>query len=315
MKVVALAGGVGGAKLANGLSKILHPDDFTVIVNTGDDFLHCGLYVSPDLDTVTYTLAGINNLATGWGRINETWNVHSERETSGFPAWFKLGDKDLALHLERTRLIQEGFSLTYITQHICQSFGISCNILPMTNSSVKTIVDTIEMGKLSFQEYFVKHNFQPRVKSIEFEGIESAALSEEIRIAVSSCDLVVICPSNPFVSIQPILSIPGMDQLLHSKPVVAISPIIGGNVVKGPAAKMFNEMGMISSSSNVARFYRGLISGFVLDKNDQSDKKEIDQWGIISLVTDTLMLNLESQIRLAKETIEFGNKFVEGIQV
>lgn len=314
MKVIALAGGVGGAKLANGLSRILSAGDLTVIVNTGDDFRYSGLYICPDLDTVTYTLAGLNNPTNGWGRIDETWNVNEERKARGYPSWFQLGDKDLALHMERSRLLEEGNSLTQITQHISRIYQISQTILPMTDSMVRTVVNTKELGKLVFQEYFVKHKFQPQVISLEFDGILSAKPTNEVETALSSCDLVVICPSNPFVSIYPIISIPGMQRLIQNKPVIAVSPIIGGKAVKGPAAKMFCELGMIPSSYNVAKFYRGLIQGFVLDKTDETEVNEIDQWGIISMVTDTLMVDIESQTRLAMQVINFGSTLAKGNQ-
>jgi LPPG:FO 2-phospho-L-lactate transferase len=312
MKIVALAGGVGGAKLANGLSKLLPPDELTVIVNTGDDFVHLGLYICPDIDTVAYTLAGVNNPITGWGRENETWEVHLERERNGFPVWFRLGDKDLALHLERTRLSEAGRSLTEITQKLTQALGVTHTILPMTNSIVRTMVNTQEMGKLPFQEYFVKYRFQPQITSIEFEGIENANISQEVSEALFTCDAVIICPSNPFVSINPILSILGFRDMLKKKTVVAVSPIIGGLAVKGPAAKMFTELGIIPSSANVANFYRDVINGFVYDKIDQLDEKVINQWGIISLVTDTLMIDTYSQKRLAMEVINFCSSLMEG---
>ncbi len=314
MKITALAGGVGGAKLANGLAKILPPDNFSVIVNTGDDFIHCGLYICPDIDTVTYTLAGVNNTVTGWGREDETWQVQSAREKNGYPAWFRLGDKDLALHLERTRLVEEGYSLTEITRKISRALGVSHSIFPMTNSIVRTIVDTQELGKLAFQEYFVKYHFQPQINSIQFEGIEKAEISQEVEKVLSNCDAVIICPSNPFVSINPILSIPGFKDRLENKIVVAVSPIIGGSAVKGPAAKMFREFGFTPSSAMVANFYRGVINGFVYDKIDNLDEKVVSQWGIISLVTDTLMVDAHAQTRLAQEIIRFCNNLIEGSQ-
>lgn len=314
MKVVALAGGVGGAKLANGLSRILPAGDLTIVVNTGDDFRYSGLYICPDLDTVTYTLANLNNPITGWGRFDETWKVNEERKAWGYPSWFHLGDKDLALHMERSRLIEEGYSLTEITRYFSKIFQITQTILPMTNSVVRTMVNTKEMGKLGFQEYFVKHKFQPQLTSIELDGILSSKTTSEVETALTTCDLVIICPSNPFVSIYPIISVPGIHNLLQKKNVVAVSPIIGGNAVKGPAAKMFSELGMIPSSYNVARFYRGLIQGFILDDADETDVHLIDQWGIISMVTDTLMVDLGSQITLAKQVINFGSTLAKGNQ-
>ncbi len=312
MKVVALAGGVGGAKLVNGLSRILPFDNLSVIVNTGDDFRYSGLYICPDIDTITYTLAGLNNPITGWGRKDETWKVNEERETWGYPSWFHLGDKDLALHMERSRLIEEGYSLTEITRYFSKNFHISQTILPMTDSIVRTMINTRELGKLAFQEYFVKHKFQPRLTSIELDGIQTARISTEVEAELQSCDLVIICPSNPFVSIYPIISIPGIKRILNDKTIIAVSPIIGGKAVKGPAAKMFEELGMASSSYNVAKFYRGLIQGFILDRADETEVHLIDQWGIISMATDTLMSDLDSQIRLAKQVIKFGSTLAKG---
>ncbi len=314
MKVVALAGGVGGAKLVNGLSKILPTGNLSVIVNTGDDFRYSGLYICPDIDTITYTLAGLNNPITGWGRKDDTWKVNEERETWGYPSWFHLGDKDLALHMERTRLMEEGYTLTEITRYFSNNFHISHTILPMTDSFVRTMINTREFGKLAFQEYFVKHKFQPQLVSIELDGILNASITNEVVNELQSCDLVIICPSNPFVSIYPIISIPGMQRLLIDKTIVAVSPIIGGKAVKGPAAKMFNELGMPPSSYNVAKFYRGLIQGFILDTADETDVHLIDQWGIISMVTDTLMTDLDSQTRLAKQVIDFGSTLAKGNQ-
>jgi LPPG:FO 2-phospho-L-lactate transferase len=314
MKVTALAGGVGGAKLAFGLSRILPPENFSVIVNTGDDLTLGGLYICPDLDTVTYNLAEINDPDHGWGRRNETWYVQKEREKAGYPAWFKLGDQDLALHLERTRLLADGLTLTEVTQYISKKLTIPFTLLPMTDSIVRTMVNTKEYGRLAFQEYFVKHQFQPQITSIEFDGIDAASITKEVSTAIVECDLIVICPSNPFVSINPILSIPGLLNLLYGKTVVAVSPIVGGAALKGPAAKMFRELGYKASSANVAKFYRDILTGFIFDNCDSSEKSEIDQWGIISMVTDILMSDNNSKIRLAREVLDFGNKLIEDIQ-
>ena len=297
MKIVALAGGVGGAKLAYGLAQILPPEDLTVIVNTGDDFELLGLYICPDLDTVCYTLAGLANMETGWGLANESWKTISNVEKLGGPAWFRLGDADLATHLERTRRLKEGMSLTQITGQFCESWGIKHNILPMTDSPVRTIVDT-EEGDLAFQEYFVHRRCEPRVKGFRFDGIDSAVPVPGTVEALESADAVVICPSNPWVSVDPILQIIGK----IDRPVVGVSPIIGGKTVKGPAAKMFAELGIEPSPLAVAEHYRGLLRGFVLD---QVDKEFAHLINAKTLVTDTLMKGVAGRIRLAKDVLHF----------
>src|SRR6185503_2850541 len=255
MKIVALAGGVGGAKLAHGLAQILPPEDLTVIVNTGDDFEHYGLNICPDLDTVCYTLAGLANPTTGWGRINESWNVIENISKLGGPAWFRLGDQDLGTHLERTRRLKGGESLSQITKDFCKAWGIGHTVLPMSDQPVRTIVET-EAGELAFQEYFVHHRCEPKVKGFRFEGADRAEAVPEAKAALQSADAVVICPSNPWVSIDPILKIIP----IKNKPVYAVSPIIGGETVKGPAAKMYRELGIEPSALAVANHYRGLAT-------------------------------------------------------
>ena len=297
MKIVALAGGVGGAKLAHGLAQILAPEDLTVIVNTGDDFEHLGLYICPDLDTVCYTLAGLANPETGWGRVNETWNTIANIEKLGGPNWFRLGDQDFATHLERTRRLKAGQPLTQVTKDFCTAWGIKHTVLPMTDSPVRTIVDTDE-GELAFQEYFVHRRCEPRVKGFRFDGVEVAEPASGAREALDSADAIVICPSNPWVSVDPILRV--IQKI--NKPVVAVSPIIGGKTVKGPAAKMYAELGIEPSALAVAKHYRTLLSGFVLDTVDShlSDKIETR-----ALVTDTLMNNLTDRARLAMDVLNF----------
>ena len=281
MKIVALAGGVGGAKLAHGLAQILPPEDLTVIVNTGDDFEHLGLTICPDLDTVCYTLAGLANPETGWGRENETWNTISNIEKLGGPNWFRLGDQDFATHLERTRRLKEGQSLSQITKDFCKAWGIKQTILPMTDSPVRTIVNTDE-GELAFQEYFVHRHCEPRVKGFRFDGVEVAEPVIGAREAIESAQAIVICPSNPWVSVDPILRVISLTPTPlpegeGTKTVVAVSPIIGGKTVKGPAAKMYAELGIEPSALAVAEHYRDLLSGFVLDNTDRhlSDKIEM----------------------------------------
>ena len=300
LKIVALAGGVGGAKLAHGLAQILPPEHLTVIVNTGDDFEHYGLYVCPDLDTVCYTLAGLANPDTGWGRIDETWNAIQNASKLGGPGWFNLGDQDLGTHLERTRRLNGGQTLTQITNEFCKAWGVEHTILPMSDQPVRTIVAT-EEGELAFQEYFVHRRCEPRVSGFRFEGVEAAEPAPGALEAVQSADAVVICPSNPWVSIDPILSvIKGID-----KPVIAVSPIIGGQAVKGPAAKMFRELGIEPSALAVANHYCNLVSEFVLDRLDEQFELNIRSLNMRTLVTNTLMQSLDSRNQLASDVLAF----------
>jgi LPPG:FO 2-phospho-L-lactate transferase len=314
MKIVALAGGVGGAKLAHGLAQILPPKDLTVIVNTGDDFEHLGLSISPDLDTVCYTLAGLANPQTGWGRVDETWNTIANVKRLGGPDWFNLGDQDIATHLERTRRLKEGQSLSQITRDFCAAWGVRHTVLPMSDQPVRTIVETDE-GDLPFQEYFVHRRCEPRVKGFRFAGVDSAAPAAGTREVIQSADAVIFCPSNPWVSIDPILAVLSLTP--PSAPlsrisgegtevrVIAVSPIIGGETVKGPAAKMYAELGIQPSALAVANHYRGLLNGFVLDEVDANLAEEIH---IQTLTTNTLMKSIADRARLAQDVLNFiGN--------
>ncbi len=304
MKITAFAGGVGGAKLAHGLAQHLSPEELTIIVNTGDDFEHLGLTICPDLDTVCYTLAGLANPETGWGRVNETWNTISNIEKLGGPNWFRLGDQDFATHLERTRRLKEGKKLSEITREFCNAWGIQHAILPMSDSAVRTIVDTDE-GELPFQEYFVHRHCEPRVKGFRFDGVNSAEPVIGALEAIESSDAVIFCPSNPWVSIDPILSIPQMRQVLENKKIVAVSPIIGGKTVKGPAAKMYSELGIEPSAFAVAEHYRNVLTGFVLDTTDANLEMNVQNLTIKTLLTDTLMNNLTDRARLANDVLNF----------
>ena len=300
MKIVALAGGVGGAKLAHGLAQILPPGDLTVIVNTGDDFEHYGLYICPDLDTVCYTLAGLANPETGWGRVNETWNVIRNASKLGGPGWFNLGDQDLGTHLERTRRLKDGQFLSQITKDFCRAWGIEHEVLPMSDQPVRTIVET-EAGDLAFQEYFVHRRCEPRVKGFRFERVEAAEPAPGAREAVQSADAIIICPSNPWVSIDPILRV--LKRI--EKPVVAVSPIIGGETVKGPAAKMYRELGIEPSALAVAKHYCDLISGFVFDELDKQLEGEIRSLNMRTHVTNTLMKSHDNRKQLAMDILSF----------
>lgn len=303
MKIVALAGGVGGAKLAHGLAQNLLPEELTIIVNTGDDFEHYGLYICPDLDTVCYTLAGLANPETGWGRVNETWNAIGNASRLGGPGWFNLGDQDLGTHLERTRRMKEGHCLSEITRDFCKAWGVLHTVLPMSDSPVRTIVET-EEGDLAFQEYFVHRRCEPRVKGFRLEGADTAEPAPGAREAIRSADAVIICPSNPWVSIDPILKIVP----ITGKPVLAVSPIIGGQTVKGPAAKMYRELGIEPSALAVANHYHGLATDFVLDQVDKQLQGEIMGLSMQILVTNTLMTSHDKRSRLAQEILVFiGN--------
>ena len=300
MKIVAFAGGVGGAKLAQGLAQVLPSQDLTVVVNTGDDFEHLGLYICPDLDTVCYTLAGLANPETGWGRAGETWNTISNIEKLGGPAWFRLGDSDIATHLERTRRLKEGNSLSQVTKDFCMAWGIAPTVLPMTDSPVRTMVDSDE-GELAFQEYFVHRRCEPRVKGFRFDGANVAEPAPGVREALESSDAIVFCPSNPWVSIDPILKV--VKEV--KKPVIAVSPIIGGKTVKGPAAKMYSELGIEPSALAVAMHYRTILKGFVLDNEDKEMEDPIKRLGFATLVTNTLMNQLTDRARLANDVLNF----------
>jgi len=303
--ILALAGGVGGAKMADGLARVLPPGNLTVVVNTGDDFEHLGLAISPDLDTVCYTLAGIADPINGWGRRNECWGALEALELLGGPTWFRLGDRDIGLHLERTRRKQEGQTLTQITQHFCRAWRIPSKVLPMSDQNVSTWVDTAQ-GELPFQEYFVHRQCQPTVTGFRFQDVEAARPAPGVLEAFHGADLVVICPSNPWVSIGPILEIPGIRQVIEAQKVVAVSPLIGGKAVKGPAAKMYAELGVEPSAHSVAQHYGDLLDGFIVDKLDADEIGKIHELGIQTWVTDTLMKTTRDRVRLGKEVIDFG---------
>jgi LPPG:FO 2-phospho-L-lactate transferase len=304
LKIVALAGGVGGAKLAHGLAHVLPPEDLTVIVNTGDDFEHYGLYICPDLDTVCYTLGGLANPETGWGRANETWNVIENAAKLGGPAWFRLGDQDLGTHLERTRRLKQGQTLSQITKDFCKAWGIKQAILPMSDQPVRTIVET-EEGDLTFQEYFVHRRCEPNVTGFRFEGIESAKPAPGVREAIQAADAVILCPSNPWVSIDPILQIIPLTHRSREKPLVAISPIIGGQTVKGPAAKMYRELGIEPSAVAVARHYCDFVTDFVFDTFDKQLEGEIRSLNMRTFVTNTLMNSHDDRKELAGNVLTF----------
>jgi len=304
LKIVALAGGVGGAKLAEGLAQVLPPENLTIIVNTGDDFDHLGLRICPDLDTVCYTLAGIANPDTGWGRANETWNALDNLETLGGPTWFRIGDKDLSTHLERTRRLNHGIRLSQITHEFCRSWGVLPMVIPMSDEVVSTKVYT-DIGVMPFQEYFVQRKCQPSVKGFKFDGVEKSHSAPGILEAIELSDAILICPSNPWVSIDPILAVPRISSALAEKKVIAVSPIIGGLAVKGPAAKMFSDIGIQPSAFAVAQHYENLIKGFVFDQIDSGLIDKIFHLGISPYVTDSIMRTTEDRSRVAAEVLDF----------
>ena len=300
-KILAITGGVGGAKLALGLSKILNPDELLFLVNTGDDFQHLGLEISPDLDSLLYALSGKNNPELGWGRANETWACISELEELGADSWFRLGDRDLALHLVRTQMLNQGATLQNVADRLSESLGIDHRIAPMSNDKISTTVNTPN-GKLAFQEYFVREQCEPAVIDFDFEGIEKSTPNPVVMSWLDECDGIIICPSNPYVSVDTILSVPKYRDAFQSKPVIAVSPIVGGLAIKGPAAKMMTELGVPPTPIAVAKHYGSLLSGFVLDQTDHEQAKDI---AIPSIVTQTIMLTLQDRIRLAEQCVRF----------
>ena len=305
---LAVSGGVGGAKLALGLSHVLEPAGLTIVANTGDDFEHLGFCISPDLDTVMYTLADVANKEVGWGQAGESWQFIDALKRYEGETWFQLGDRDLATHVVRTQLLNHGLTLSEVTKHLCAKLGIRFPIVPMTDNRVATIVKTEGDEELAFQHYFVRDRCEPVVTGFRFEGIDESAAAPEFAGALEDEALasVVICPSNPFVSVAPVLDIPGVVAAIQRKniPVIAVSPIVGGQAIKGPAAKMMQELGMPQSALAVARFYAenypGLLSTFVMDTADESMRRDVEQLGLQAVVTNTVMVTLQDRIDLAR---------------
>lgn len=302
--VVALSGGVGGAKLALGLSHVVPPQDLLIVANTGDDFEHLGLSISPDIDTLTYALAGLDNTEQGWGRRDETWSFMDTIGAVGGESWFRLGDRDLALHVERTRRLRAGETLSQITADIGRRLGVGPRILPMSDQPVRTRVLSDE-GWIDFQDYFVRQQCRPIVRELAFTGVADARPQADIMAALTSGKVraVVICPSNPFISIEPILAVPGMRAALVGcgAPIIAVSPIVGGRAVKGPTAKMLQELGLPVMSAAVAKRYGDLLTGYVVDQADSS--------GIQAKlhVVPTLMTTLDDKKTLASAVLAFAD--------
>lgn len=307
-QILALSGGVGGAKLASALARVLPPGALTIVANTGDDFEHLGLHISPDIDTLTYTLAGLQNDQTGWGRGEETWSFMAALDELGGETWFRLGDRDLAIHVERTRLLRAGERLSEITAKFARSLGISARLLPMTDDPVRTRVMTKD-GVLDFQRYFVEQHCNPRVTGFIFDGAATARPQSDLLAAIESPNLhaIVICPSNPFISIDPILTVPGIRAALIAcrAPVICVSPIIGGRAVKGPTAKMMIELGISTDVLTVARHYSGLIDAMVIDTADEGHGPNI---GLPIDVRPILMLNQDDRDGLARAVLRFADR-------
>ena len=306
-KVCVLSGGVGGAKLVLGMSRVLNSEEFVVVANTGDDFVHLGLHVSPDIDTLVYTLAGLVDEERGWGLKDETWNFLGALKDLGGETWFNLGDKDLAMHVERTKQLRSGCNLSQVTKNLSSALGVKISIFPMTDSPVETTVETDD-GPLAFQHYFVRDKCNPKVTGFEFKGLDIARPTDDInKFNGEKQRALLIAPSNPFVSIDPILHISNLKETFKAscRVKLAVSPIVGGIAIKGPAAKMMTELGIPSTATEVARHYSGLIDGIVIDEVDREQVRQIESLGIKAFVTKTVMSTIDDKISLAAECIEF----------
>lgn len=304
MTILALTGGVGGAKLSLGLTHVLQPDKVTFVVNVGDDFEHMGLSISPDIDTLTYTLAGVVNESTGWGRADEAWDCLTELKSFEADTWFQLGDRDLALHLYRTAQLKRGKSLTEVTENVCARFGVEYKVVPATDASLRTRVLT-DQGLLDFQDYFVRLKCAPKVSELQYHQRTIASLSP----AINQDDVsgVVICPSNPFLSIDPILELDEVRSLLTDRdfPVVAVSPIVGDRAIKGPTAKMMRELNMPVTCTGVAQHYHKLLDGYVIDHVDAHHASEIEALGIRVRNAPSIMRTIEDKVALARVCVDF----------
>jgi LPPG:FO 2-phospho-L-lactate transferase len=306
--VLALCGGVGGAKLAFGLARLLPPEALTIAVNTGDDFEHLGLSISPDLDTVTYTLAGLADPERGWGLSDETWNFMDALRRLGGEAWFSLGDKDLATHVHRTRRLAEGATLSAVTREIGARLGVPNIVAPMSDEPVRTMVETAD-GVLPFQHYFVREQSSPRATGVRYLGADAARPSPRLAAGLARPDLaaIIICPSNPFLSVGPLLAIPGVLQAIEASaaPCVAVSPIVAGRALKGPAAKLMGEFGIEPSALGLAAHYAGLIDGLIMDTADASLVGRVRARGIAACAVPSIMTTDEERIALARATLRF----------
>ena len=310
-RVLALTGGVGGAKLGLGLAQRLSPDQLAFVVNTGDDFDHLGLRICPDLDTLMYTLSGESNTEQGWGRRNESFACLDALAALGGEAWFRLGDRDLAVHLQRTQALRNGASLTAATKLLNDALGVRHSVLPMSDDPIATIVETTD-GPLSFQHYFVRDRCGPAVTGFHFDGAAHARVNVALEewLDRNPIDGIIICPSNPFVSVDPILQVPGMTDLLRrtTAPIIAVSPIVAGLAIKGPAAKMMDELNVPRTAAAVAEHYGDLLDGFVLDDGDAALRVVIEARGVVCHVTNTIMVTLADRIALADHCLALINR-------
>lgn len=307
-KYLAITGGVGGAKLCVGLAHLLGPESLAFLVNTGDDFEHLGLHVSPDIDTLTYALSDLGNPDTGWGRRGESWNFIETVRQLGGEGWFNLGDRDLALHVLRTQRLRGGANLTEVTDGLKSSVGIAHGIFPMCDSPVRTVVHTLH-GSLAFQHYFVRERCAPTVTGFSFEGAAAAVLNPAASAWLDDPCLagVIICPSNPYVSIDPVLAVPGLRARLRTlrAPVVAISPIVAGLAIKGPTAKMMQELDVPQTAVAVAMHYLDILDGFILDAQDASLVDALATSDLAAIATPSVMVTLADKIALARTTLDF----------
>ncbi len=308
--IAALAGGVGAARFLQGLVQVVAPDDVTVIVNTADDDWFHGLLVSPDLDSVTYTLAGAHNPDTGWGLAGETFATMGALDRYGIPTWFRLGDRDLATHLFRTRRIHEGAPLSVVTAEITAAWGVKTRLVPMTDDRVATRITVRFEGErdtrdLAMQEWFVRERCEPPVAGVRFDGVDTARPAPGVIEALDAAETILVCPSNPVISINPILAVPGVrDRLVARRDrVVAVSPIIAGRPVKGPADRLMNPLGIDVSCVGIAREYRDLCHALVIDSGDAARATEVEALGVRAVVTDTLMTDARVATALARETL------------
>ena len=300
MKVVALSGGVGGARLVDGLARALPDGDLTTIVNTGDDFVHLGMHVSPDVDTVMYTLAGLSHEERGWGLAEESFAGLAMVKRYGGPDWFALGDRDLATHLLRSEALRAGEPLSAITARLCSALGVRQPVVPMADEPVATMIETDGEGTLPFQQWFVRRRAEPRVRAVRFEGTRTPAPAA--MEALAACDVVVVGPSNPYVSVDPILALDGVRDAVARKPVVAVSPIVGGAAIKGPLATMIRDLtGLEPSAGAVARHYGSLLRGMVVERGDEGTVAGIAVQG-----TSTVMRSRDDRLRLAREVLAFA---------
>jgi len=304
MKITALAGGTGAAKLLRGLGRVLDPRDLTVVVNTGDDTEIWGLHVSPDLDTVCYTLGGVIDERKGWGLTDETFHALDEIARYGEPVWFNLGDRDLATHLHRSRLLREGRSLTQITRAIAQALGVTATVLPMSDQPVRTRILGPD-GWLAFQEYFVREKAQVEVRAVNYAGAPAARPAPGVLDALRTADAILLCPSNPITSIGPILAVPGLVEALQSTQaiVAAVSPIVGGDAVSGPAGRLMAAAGLPVSATGVARAYGGWLDLLVFDEQDRTLAPEIRSAGAAPVVAPTMMSSRDAEVTLARHVV------------